>query len=88
MRLGIRPYEEALGLAIIMIGDQFLPNVKGGEVEFIEKRKLEIPERSPDDSSFIPSFCITYKHDSLAMVEYATRLAQEDCTSVICIDDY
>ena len=88
MRLGIRPYEEALGLAIIMIGDQFLPKVNDGKVDFIEKRTLEIPERGFDGSQFIPSFCITYKHDSLAMVEYATRLAQEDCTSVICIDDY
>ena len=43
MRLGLRPYEEAFGIAIIMIGDIFLPKVKGGEVEFIEDRKLVIP---------------------------------------------
>ena len=88
MRLGLRPYEEAFGIAIITIGDIFLPIVKGGEVEFIEDRKLVVPKKGQDGSEFVTNFCITDRHDSIAMVEYATRLAKEDCTSVICIDDY
>ena len=88
MRLGMRPYEEAMGIVIINIGNQFIPKVKDGEVEFIENRKLVVPEPAADGSVFTPSYCLTHQYDPLCMVEYAARLAQEDCTSVVCIDDY